>query len=284
MARSLARARGVIYSHAMIASARMYSWTAPAAAAWRLILKSVATRAGVPLEVLAESNPLSLDELWVRPDMGCVFMCGYPWALRRDRPRLLAAPVPSPSRFGGRPVYCTDFIVPVESPYARLEDTFGGVFAYSTEHSHSGYNAPRFHLLAYRRPDRPTLYAKTLGPRVRQRPVIDAVADGRADVGAVDAYALALLERHAPEATRRVRVIASTVEAPCPPLVASPRVDAEMTGRISAALVDLHRDPALTPAFADLLLSRFVAVDLRDFEVFLERRRAAEMAGYAKLA
>jgi ABC-type phosphate/phosphonate transport system substrate-binding protein len=268
----------------MIASARMYSWTPTAAAAWRRLLEAVSEQAEVELDVLGESDPLSLDELWAREDMGCVFMCGYPWALRQDRPQLLAAPVPSPPRFGGRPVYVTDFVVRAESRYARLEDTFGGVFAYSTESSHSGYNAPRFHLLAYRRPDQPTLYARTLGPLVRQRPVIDAVADGRADVGAVDAYALALLERHAPEVTRRVRVVASTVEAPCPPLVASPRVDAEMTGRISAALVDLHRDPALTPAFADLLLSRFVAVDLRDFEVFLERRRAAEMAGYAKLA
>jgi hypothetical protein len=35
-------------------------------------------------------------------------MCGYPYALRANRPALLAAPVPSPARFGGKAVYVTN--------------------------------------------------------------------------------------------------------------------------------------------------------------------------------
>ena len=40
----------------------------------------------------------------------------------------------------------TDFLVRADGPRQRLEDTFGGI-AYSTKHSHSGYNAARYHLL-----------------------------------------------------------------------------------------------------------------------------------------
>ncbi|HYB69558.1 MAG TPA: phosphate ABC transporter substrate-binding protein, partial [Candidatus Bathyarchaeia archaeon] len=124
-----------------VASARMYCWAPSLTAAWHRLLAWVSTRAEVPLEMLDRGDALPLDDIWQREDLGCVFMCGYPWAMRRDRPHLLASPVPSPPRYGGRPVYFTDFIVRDDSPHVRLEDTFGGCLAYSTEHSHSGYNA-----------------------------------------------------------------------------------------------------------------------------------------------
>src|SRR5918995_3099400 len=130
----------------VIASARMYSWSPSAAAAWHRLLGWVAKTAGVDLRLLDQSDLTPLDELWLRDDMGCVFMCGYPWALRSDRPALLASPVPAPARYGGHAVYVTDFIVRADGPHRTLADTFGGAIAYSTEHSHSAYNAPRFHL------------------------------------------------------------------------------------------------------------------------------------------
>ena len=157
----------------MIASARMYSWSPSLLAAWQRLLQWVGERSGAGFDVLdPSSEPASLDDLWARPDMACVFMCGYPWALRESRPHLLAAPVPSPPRFAGRPDYVSDFIVRADSGFRDLADTFGGTIAYSTEHSHSGYNAPRFHLLPHRTAARPELYSTVLGPFIRQRPVV----------------------------------------------------------------------------------------------------------------
>ena len=267
-----------------VASARMYSWSPTLTAAWRRLLEWVAARSGGALKVLELADPYPLEELWARDDLGCVFMCGYPWVLRTDRPRLLAAPVPSPPRYANRPVYVTDFIVRADSAYARLEDTFGGTIAYSTEHSHSGYNAPRYHLLAYRTPERQTLYGSVLGPLVRQRPVLDAVAEGRADVAAIDGWALDLLRRHAPEVAARVRVIESTIPAPSAPLVASPGTSEATCRALTDALVEACTVPELRPTLDALLLSRFVRAVPGDFDVFLERQRAAEAAGYAKLA
>src|SRR5881296_712385 len=198
--------------------------------------------------------------------------------------RLLAAPVPSPSRYGQRAVYVTDFIVRAGSPYTRLEETFGKTIAYSTEHSHSGYNAPRHHLLAYRTAERRTLYGSVLGPLVRQRPVLDAVVEGRADVAAIDGYALDLLRRHAPDVAARVRVIDTTIPAPSAPLVASPGASKETCDALAAALVEAHTVPELRATLDELLLSRFVRVDPRDFDIFLERESGAEAAGYAKHA
>ena len=268
----------------MIASARMYSWSPSLVAAWRRLLEWVGERSALRLEVLdPAAEPGSLDDLWARPDMACVFMCGYPWALRHERPHLLAAPVPSPPRFGDRPDYLSDFVVRADRGFADLADTFGGTIAYSTEHSHSGYNAPRFHLLAYRTPERPQLYATVLGPFIRQRPVIDAVLDGRADVAAVDGYGLDLLRRHEPDLVARLCIIATTAPAPAPPLVASPGVDGATRERVTSALLSVHEEPAMTETLEELLLARFVRVRPEAFEVFLEREHAAKAAGYSKL-
>jgi ABC-type phosphate/phosphonate transport system substrate-binding protein len=266
----------------MIASARLYEWAPTLVTAWRRLLDEVAAQAKVPLE-LAPAG-VSLDALWSRADLGCVFMCGYPYALRTERPALLAAPVPSPPRFGDRPVYVSDFIVGVDTAYHRLEDTFGRRIAYSTEHSQSGYNAPRHHLLAYRSPSRATLFAEVKGPYVRQRAVIQAVLDGEADVAAIDGYAHDLLRRHDPALASRLRVVATTVPAPSPPLVASPAMSAAERERLTRALLEAHRTPALQPVLEDLLLRRFERVRDADFAALLEQQRAAEAAGYPRLA
>jgi ABC-type phosphate/phosphonate transport system substrate-binding protein len=266
----------------MIASARMYSWSPAATAAWRRLLEWVGRAAGVELAVL-EAN-ISLEELWARDDMGCVFMCGYPWALCRDRPALLASPVPSPPRYGGRAVYVTDFIVRADSRFTTLADTFGGTIAYSAETSHSGYNAPRFHLLSHVASGHPSFYRKVLGPYVRQLPCLDAVVNGDADVAAIDGYALDLLRRHDPTKTATVRVIETTVPAPSPPLVASPGVEAAARERLTETLVTAHENAESRPLLDDVLLARFDRVTPADFEIFLERERAARDAGYPKLA
>src|ERR1041384_7937898 len=109
-----------------VASARMYSWAPTLTAAWTRLLEWVSARAGNATQVLEIADPYPLEALWARDDLGCVFMCGYPWALRTERPHLLAAPVPSPPRYRGQPIYFTDFIVRADSTFTTLEDTFGG--------------------------------------------------------------------------------------------------------------------------------------------------------------
>lgn len=267
----------------MIASARLYEWAPSLTAAWRRLLEWVAADAGVGLEFL-DSRSISLDELWGREDLGCVFMCGYPWALSARRPALLAAPVPAPPRYGGRPVYVSDFVVRADSAYRTLADTFGSRIAYSTEHSQSGYNAPRRHLLAVRPPGRATLYREVCGPYVRQRAVIQALLDGEADVGAIDGYGHDLLRRHDPALAGRLRVVASTEPAPAPPLVASPAMPEAERSRLAAALLAVHKAAELRPVLDDLLLLRFDRPDPAAYETLLEWQRGAEAAGYPKLA
>jgi ABC-type phosphate/phosphonate transport system substrate-binding protein len=261
----------------------MYEWSPSLSRAWRTLLEWVSRQSRTNLELL-DSHSTSLDEIWARDDMACVFMCGYPWALSGARPALLAAPVPSPARYGGRPEYVSDFIVGADSPYHTLEDAFGKTIAFSTEHSHSGYNAARHHLQRYVGPGRSSLFSRVAGPYIRQRRVIEAVLQGEADVAAIDGYACDLLRRHDPDLAARLRVVATTSPAPSPPLVASASVPAEIRARIRETLLQAHTDPAMASTLDDLLLTRFAPVDSKDFDLFLTWQHDAERAGYPKLA
>jgi ABC-type phosphate/phosphonate transport system substrate-binding protein len=251
----------------VIANARMYAVAPGAAAAWRALFAAVAQAADVKLGYVEHAPPAPLEALWARPDLGAVFMCGWPFARAAVPPRIVAAPVPSPPRYGGRPVYVTDLVVRADRRFASLEDTFGGKLAWTVDHSHSGFNALRHFLAPYRRRRSTPLYAATIGDLKTPRRVIEAIVSGEADVGPLDGYWHDLLKRHDPGTAAKLRVIATTEPAPIPLLVASPRADSAMIERLSAAFLDAPALPGWPALAAELLLAGFVRPHAADYAV-----------------
>jgi ABC-type phosphate/phosphonate transport system substrate-binding protein len=264
----------------LVANARMYSVTPPVVAAWRELFLWAGQRAGVDLQWIDHAYPAPLGELWARPDLGCAFMCGFPFARSSAKPKLIAAPLPSPARYGGKPVYFTDFVVRATADFRTLQDTFGGRIGYTVEDSQSGFNAPRHHLLQFRSALRPTLYKESVGPLVTPRRVIEAVLENRIDVGPLDSYVHDLLRKHDPALTDKLRVIATTAAAPIPPLVAAADTDDAAVTRLREALIESAHRPELAKLRDTLLLTGFVAVRPDIYAVTRERDRAAVDAGY----
>jgi ABC-type phosphate/phosphonate transport system substrate-binding protein len=258
----------------------MYAVTPQAEAAWRSLLDHVAAAAQVSFDYLPYPAPQPLDHLWRRPDLGCVLMCGYPIALRLAEVVPIAAPIPNADWADGRPLYRSDLIVRADSPYARLEDTFGGRLGWTVEHSHSGFNALRHHLLAFRTPERPTLYGEVVGPLVTARAVLDAVIEGRIDVGPLDAYWHLMIQRHRPELLAQIRVIDSTALAPIPAFVTGPATPLAEVTRLARAFAEAAGAPWFPPLAAILCLKGFAVVERRDFTPTLTWARAADSAGY----
>lgn len=243
----------------LIACSRMYDVAPAARAAWHGLFGRVAALSGVPLTPFVHMAPAPIEELWARPDMGCVFMCGWPWAMHgAPRPVPLAAPVPAPPRYGGRAVYMSDLVVREDAPWRALPDAFGGRLGWTVAHSHSGCNAPRHHLLRYaaRFP-----FAGAVGPLVTPVGVAQAVRDGRCEVGPMDGFAHDLLRRHAPDKVTGLRILESTAEAPIPFLVAAPGTPERIAAPLRAALLALHEDAAARPLLDGVLVARFVPVD-----------------------
>ena len=263
-----------------IMNARMYSVTPAVEALWRSLLERVAAEAGVPLSYVPYPAPQPLEALWNRADVGCVFMCGYPIALGLAAVTPIAAPIPRVAWAGGRAVYRSDLIVRADAPYRTLEDTFGGTAGWTVEHSHSGFNAFRHHLLAYRTTARPRLYARMVGHLVTARAILDAVREGRIDVGPLDAYWHLLIARHQPQLTAGIRVLGTTDVAPMPAFVAAAGAPPELVARLRAAFLAAGTRSWFAPYGEQLRLEGFAAADAAHFATTLAWDREAKAAGY----
>jgi ABC-type phosphate/phosphonate transport system substrate-binding protein len=267
-----------------VANARMYSVSPDAATAWGDLFHWLARESGVDLCVIAHAFPAPLSELWAREDLGCAFMCGFPYMLAKERPRPVAAPVPLHAVVPGRPLYATRLIVRADSSFRSLEDTFGGRLGYTVEDSHSGYNALRHHLLPYHVARGANLYRESVGPLFTPRRVIDAVLNGAIDVGPLDSYALDLMLRHEPELARQIRVVATTDAAPIPFLVASRSCPHEVVTALRTTLLAFGSDTACAGLRDRLCLAAFAPVDVAGYETIAQWDRDARAAGYAEPA
>lgn len=272
----------------MIANARMYAVTPEVAQAWRVLLLRVGVLAGVALRYEEHAAPLPVSALWDRNDLGCVFMCGLPWITRADEataagrpgPILLAAPVPAPPRYAGRPVYFSEFVTRADAGYTDLRAAFGTRLAHMLAESNSGYNAPRFHLMNLS-PVRATApFDRTAAPTPTPMAVLRAVIDGQAEVGVVDSYVLDLLRRHAPELMAPLRTLDTTIASPIPVLVASPALGDAAAQPLRNALLRAHGDEACRAQMDLLLLDRFDPVDAADYRVLADRRAAADARAF----
>lgn len=244
----------------LIANARMYSVAPGALAAWQRLFAHVAERSGVALTIIEHAFPALLNDLWRRDDLACTFMCGWPWLRLGLGHAIVAAPVPKAPWAQGRPVYRTHFVVHRDSPFQRLEDTFGHRFAFTIDDSHSGYNAPRRHLMDYRTGGAP-LFSQIIGPLTTPRRMLEAIAEGRTDVGPLDSFAYGLLQRHEPALADRTRVVASTAPVPIPALMASKAMEAAIVERLRATLVALGGGPGEQALLDELTISGFAPLD-----------------------
>ena len=254
----------------MLANARMYSVTPASTEAWRAVINWVTREAAVPVEFVEHAPPKLLSDLWSRPDLGVVQMCGLPASLRSPSPIVLAAPLPSPPRYGGKAVYMSDLAVRADSKFQTLDDTFGGVAGYTLKDSQSGYFAFRS-LLLTKYPK--AKYRKIVGGLMNARGIVKALVTGDIDVGPLDAYAWDLIRAGDPAFAAQVRVVTSTDPTPMPPLIATARLEPEEIQALRNGFSRIHEEKSMNQAREALLVERFVVPDLA---VYDETKRRAE--------
>jgi ABC-type phosphate/phosphonate transport system substrate-binding protein len=107
---------------------------------------------------------------------------------------------------------------------------------------------------------------------------IEMVADGEADIAAIDCVSWAHLQRIAPERTGALRVLGWTEASPSLPFVTAAGTDAATLRVLRSALADIIADPALADIRERLFLSGFdFAPDPGFAQVLGLAQRAAEL-------
>jgi ABC-type phosphate/phosphonate transport system substrate-binding protein len=209
-----------------IASLPMYNVTPQHGMLWRALLEDcigALARAGGPSDVAFIDDPDSeLISHWRRPDLLLSQTCGFPYRMLglAHEVQLIATPEFDAEGCEG-PRYRSVLVVS-NAAWARgartLEACRGLRAACNSADSHSGMNALRHAIAPLARDGR--FFASVLWTGSHAG-TLRALANGEADVGAIDCVTLALLRDSHAEALSEVRAIGMTASAPGLPLIAS---------------------------------------------------------------
>ncbi|MEK8088565.1 PhnD/SsuA/transferrin family substrate-binding protein [Thermithiobacillus plumbiphilus] len=194
-------------------------------------------RLGRTIQLVQRSSYGEILSLLFQNKLDFAWICGYPFVHWREYMRLLAVPL-----FHGQPLYQSYFIVSSENRTTQsLLDLRGKLFAYSDPNSNSGYLVPQYKLWA--RQEDPRFFFKKAIFTWAHRAVVEAVAAGLVDGGAVDGYVYDTLALLNPDLVHRTRVVTKSEKFGFPPIVASTHVNHGDFLSLQNALLAMHRDP-----------------------------------------
>lgn len=185
----------------------------------------------------------------------------------------LVAPLIDDPRTAERPVYFCDLVIRRDLPAARLEDLRGLRFAYNEAVSFSGYLAAR-HGLAQCGLDW-SLFGRMLHSGSHQQS-LQMLAEGRADVAALDSHSLRVELSLRPVLRDRLCRLTHFGPFPMPPLAVSRALSASLKRALREALITLPINRDEQPALAAAAVTGFAAVAPEDYEPI--RRIAREHA------
>ena len=243
-----------------IACSRMYNLSPRIRGLWDALFALVSVQSGIELEIIAHAAPATLSELWARPDMGLVFMCGYPFSRMPEdaRPTVLAAPVSSEAWSLDQPLYASHILVASTGAVNEVADLAVARWGWTVRDSQSGYHAARS-FLADRFAGK-VKQSMTVGPLLNPSGIVAALKDGRIDAGAIDAYAFQLLSMHETDAIDGLRILATTDPLPAPLLIAAQTLPADIATALQQSLVTLHETREGAAVLERLGLRRFSTV------------------------
>jgi ABC-type phosphate/phosphonate transport system substrate-binding protein len=221
------------------------------------------------------------EALWLAPDLLFAQTCGYPLTHGlAGRVRLVATPRYRIPDIAG-PYYHSHILVREDSDATTLEDLRGARAAYNGKDSQSGYSALRLALAPLARDGRFLGAAVESGAHLASMAM---VAEGEADLCAVDAVIWKLAARHESWRVEGLRVIAISEQAPNLPYITAACADDLLVDRLREALAEVMADPRLATVREALLIDDIDILPLGAYDRVLEMERQAVEMGYAALA
>jgi phosphonate transport system substrate-binding protein len=221
---------------------------------YREMLDYLGRQSGRSVQLIQRKTYDEVNALFPKGEVDLAFICTGPYAASRDKYGFEALATP---QVRGQPFYQSYLIVPKESPYQKLEDLKGRVFAFTDPDSNTGAMVPRF-WLAETGETPESFFSRTIFTYSHDNSIM-AVAKGLVDAAAVDGHQWEYFERFSPAHTSRTRVIRKSQPFGSPPLVASARLTGEIRSQIQQVLLSMHADPVGKRILDQLLIDRFVA-------------------------
>jgi phosphonate transport system substrate-binding protein len=221
---------------------------------YRELLDYISRRSGHSVQLIQRKTYEEVNELFPKGEIDLAFICTGPYAASREKYGFEALATP---QVRGQPFYQSYLIVPKDSPYQRLEDLKGRVFAFTDPDSNTGAKVPRFWLLKMSQTPE-SFFSRTIFTYSHDNSIL-AVAKGLVDGAAVDGHQWEYFEHFNPAHTARTRVILKSQPFGGPPLVASARLRDDVRSNIRELVLSMHNDPEGKRILEKLRIDCFVA-------------------------
>ena len=224
-------------------------------------------RLGLSVEFVQRDSYRETMDLVRLKQIDFAWVCDYPYLYLKNMVRLLAVPL-----YKGQPYYRSFIIVASGNTAVQsLKDLKNTVFAYADPLSNSGYFVPRFRLHQLGEDPR-TFFHKTFFTWSHKN-VIEAVALGMAQGGAVDSFVWETLNQIEPKLTRATRIIERSPEFGFPPFVAHYQVSPELFSRVQSFLLGMPLHPQGASLVKRLNLDGFIKGDVRLYDSLINMMR-----------
>lgn len=218
---------------------------------WQRYLEAHLAR---PVAFVQRANYREITDLLLAGEVDCAWICGFPYVRHRPALRLVSVPL-----YQGEPLYQAYIIAPANNSAIRhLKDLRGTVFAYADPDSNSGWLAPQVLLKKQDNTQANDFFRRTFFTW-SHRKVVQAVAVGLAQGGAVDGYVWDTLARGHPELTEKTRIIERSGPFGFPPIVARQNMPAPEIQALQRALQAMHLDVEGQTVLAALNLDGFAS-------------------------
>lgn len=222
------------------------------------------------------SHPTDLHAHWLMPNLLLSQACGYPLVTElKNRIRLVGALAYDAAGCSG--IDYRSFIVVRTHEEARgLSDFRHRVLAYNSVNSQSGYNCMRAQIAPLAIEG--GFFAATIksGGHLHS---IQMVADGAADIAAIDCVSYAFLKDQYPVLFTKIKVLEQTPLTPGLPLITRLNTSDRELKNIQDALAASMHDDSLADVRSELRIKDFQPIDIEAYNVCLEMQRSAESMG-----
>lgn len=279
----------MIHTASLKASLPMYDWpelSSQTDQLWQLIADVIADVIAKDISEHDLQPPEHLDrtstmwESWMSPD--CVFSqtCGWPYAESvYQHANLLVTPVYAAEGCKGM-LNSSRIVCRSDDKRQSLADFYQSTVVINGEDSQSGYHAMRSALVADNLPA--PFFAQQLISGAH-RESIKRVAEGDADIAAIDPVSWTLSKRFETQVTDNLRVLAQCPYTPGLPYIVSKSLLGEpglqqLTVKLQTLLQNLPKALA-----NDLMISDAIPADASDYELFNQRNQQANQAGHTHL-
>jgi len=246
---------------------------------WKAIADRL-TSAGLTAVPTSLSRSEDYRADWRDPHLLLGQTCGYPFVTQlKSAVQIVATPIYSSPGCEGFE-HSSVFIVNAKAQHRMLRDLRGHICAVNSFDSNSGMNVLRAAIAPMTEGSN---FFRSVTMTGSHHKSLEAVAEGSADIAAIDCVSFAHFERFEPDLTRHIKKIGESARTAAPPFITSRHTDAGTLRILKDVLNSVAAEPKLESLRSALAIDGFAFETEAAYDRLLLIEKDAAALGYPEL-